>query len=210
MSWDILVSFVPIVAQGLWVTIGLSLGGILGATVIAISLGTIYEHRSLIVRRPVRAYVEVMRNLPILVKVFFLYFAVGLDALPAALSALILHQSGFMTEIVASGIRAVPREQGEAAYSCGFTAVETQRYVILPQAIRHTIPPLTSQYVEVIKNSSVVMLIGVHDLTFATQQIQYETFRYTEGFIVVTTLYVLIALSVIGAMNLLQGKLKAR
>ena len=197
-------------AQGLWVTVGLAAGGIIGSTLIGGFVGCFYQARSLLIRRSIRLYVEIMRNLPILVKVFFLYFAVGLDAIPAGLAALILHQSGFIAEVVASGVRAIPTEQAEASYACGFSGFQTFRYIIIPQAIRHSIPPITSQYVEVVKNSSVVMLIGVNDLTFATQTIQYETFRYTEGFLIVTALYVLLAVAIIGAMNFLQHRLEYR
>jgi len=207
MDWRVAFDFLPIVAQGLWATISLSIVGIIGGTTAGILAGLFYESENYIIQRSARLYVEVMRNLPMLVKLFFLYFAVGLDAWPAAFLALILHQSGFISEVIASGVRAVPREQYEAAYTCGLTSFETARYIIIPQAFKHVIPPMTSQYVEVIKNSSVVMVIGVNDLTFVTQEIQYETFRYTEGFVVVTALYIMIAMTAIFAMNQVQKRM---
>src|SRR5690606_10370997 len=103
-----------------------------------------------------------------------------------------------------AGLRALPKGQLEAAVSTGLSYYQSFRRVLLPQALRITIPPMTTQFVQVVKNSSIVMLISLQDLTFITNQIEHETFRGMEASIAVTVLYLLIALVIIFAMNIVQ------
>jgi polar amino acid transport system permease protein len=83
-------------------------------------------------------------------------------------------------------------------------------YVLFPQVLRATIPAFTNQAIELLKNSALVSLIGLQDLTFVVQNIQIETYRYRESFIVVTTLYVALTFAIVGAMSTLQRRLRAR
>jgi ABC-type amino acid transport system permease subunit len=119
-----------------------------------------------------------MRNIPLIVKLFFLYYAVGLDAVPTAMIGLIVHQSGFIADVTAAGLRSVPREQLEGAYASGLSMPQVFVHVLLPQALSFVIPPLTSQFIELAKNTALVMLIGLQDLTFVAQNINVETYRY--------------------------------
>ena len=155
-------------------------------------------------------YTELLRNLPLIVKLFFLYFVLGLPALPAAIAALVLHQSAYIADVTAAGLRSVGRGQLDAGLSLGLKRWQVYRRVILPQIVRVMLPPMTSQYVSVIKNTSVVALIGVADLTFQTQQINVETFRGFEAATAATLLYMLVAGAVIAGMTRLQRRQVAR
>jgi ABC-type amino acid transport system permease subunit len=157
--------------------------------------------------RAASAYIELMRNVPLVVKLFFLYFVVGLDALPAAIVGLITHQSGFIADVTAAGLRSIPREQAEAGFATGLSPLQVYGSILLPQAIRITIPPMTNQFIELVKNSAAVSLIGLQDLTFSAQDMQVYTYRYLEAFIVVTVLYVAICFAISGAMAVLRSRL---
>ena len=110
-----------------------------------------------------------MRNVPLVVKLFFLYFILGLDAYPAALLGLVIHQSAFIADVTSAGLRSIPHEQAEAARATGLSSLQTFSYVLFPQFLRVTIPPFTNQAIELLKNSALVSLIGLQDLMFVAK-----------------------------------------
>lgn len=156
------------------------------------------------------AYTEFFRNTPLLVQIFFWYF--GSDAvLPtvvnewlykqdfefmAGVISLTVYTSAFIAEEIRSGIFSIPRTQLEASRACGLSFLQAMAYVILPQAFRIIIPPLISQFLNLIKNSSLVMTIGVMDLTYMARQIESYSFRGFEAFTVATGIYICISLVV--------------
>jgi His/Glu/Gln/Arg/opine family amino acid ABC transporter permease subunit len=188
----------------------ISAGAIVLATALGVLVGMAAGAPSFLLRKLTGAYTELLRNLPLIVKLFFLYFVLGLSVVPAALAALVLHQSAYIADVTAAGLRSVERGQMDAARSLGLRWAGAFRLVLLPQMVRVMIPPMTSQYVAVIKNSSVVALIGVADLTFQTQQINIDTFRGFEAATAVTVLYMILSAVVIAAMTRLQRRQPAR
>ena len=156
------------------------------------------------------AFTEFFRNTPLLVQIFFWYF--GSDAvLPKAVNewlyardfefaagviSLTVYTSAFIAEEIRSGIFSIPKTQLEASRACGLSFLQAMRYVILPQAFRIIIPPLISQFLNLIKNSSLVMTIGVMDLTYMARQIESYTFHGFEAFTVSTLVYIAISLTV--------------
>jgi polar amino acid transport system permease protein len=145
-------------------------------------------------RTVVAAYVELIRNTPFLVQIFLIFFGlptmgVRLDANTGALIALVLNGSAYTIEIVRAGIESVGHGQTEAAYALGLNRLRTFRLVILPQALRVVVPPLGSQFILLMLNSSVCSVISADELTAATQDIQARTFRPFEAFIVATAIY---------------------
>lgn len=207
MQWDIIWEYREAMVQGLWVTLQLSAVGIVGSTVLGVIVGGLSQAPNYYVRRCVDTYIEVLRNVPLIVKLFFIYFAAGLSEMAAAYAALILHQSAYIAELVVAGLRAVPAGQSEASYSLAHSRRQTFFYVTLPQALASVIPPLTTQYVQVIKNSSVVMLVSVVELTAVTRQIENDTFRGFEAATAVTLVYLVVVAVVVVAMNLLNSSL---
>lgn len=145
-------------------------------------------------RAIVAAYVEVIRNTPFLVQLFMIFFGlptfgVRLDANTGALIALVLNGSAYTIEIIRAGIESIGRGQTEAAAALGLSRFRTFRLVILPQALRVVVPPLGSQFILLMLNSSVCSVISADELTAATQDIQARTFRPFEAFIVATGIY---------------------
>ncbi len=204
MKWQILWEYRWALLSGLWITLWISAVSIVGATIIGALVGWLSTWNAFVIQRLTAMYMEVIRNIPAVVKLFVLYFLAGLDATTAGVATLILHQSAYIADITAAGLRSIPSGQREAALSCGHSDGQAFLYVLIPQAVRIAIPPLTSQYIEVVKNSAIVMLIAIQDLTFQTQQIESETFRGFEAATAVTLAYLAIALVIATAMSWLQ------
>ena len=161
------------------------------------------------------AFTEFFRNTPLLVQIFFWYFgsaALLPDALnkwlykqdfefAAGVIALTVYTAAFIAEDLRSGIFAIPKTQIEASRASGLSFMQAMGYVILPQAFRIIIPPLISQFLNVIKNSSLVMTIGVMDLTYMARQIESYTFHGFEAFTAATLIYLTISLIVSAAIQ---------
>lgn len=143
--------------------------------VIGVVVGVMATGESLILRAISRIYVELLQNTPILILLFFLYvfspylLPGGGDAFTIGSVVLGIYHGAYICEIVRSGIEAVARGQEEAAKSQGFTKLQTMRYIVLPQAIRIIIPPITTQVVGIIKNTSILQVIAVNDLMYQAQ-----------------------------------------
>jgi polar amino acid transport system permease protein len=160
-------------------------------------------------RMIVAAYVEIIRNTPFLVQLFLIFFGlptlgVRLDANTGALIALVLNGSAYTIEIVRAGIESIVHGQTEAAYALGLHRLQTFRLVILPQALRVVVPPLGSQFILLMLNSSVVSVISADELTAATQDVQARTFRPFEAFITATVIYLILSLMFSGVFAAIE------
>ena len=204
MDWAVLWLYRAALWDGLAITIGVSVLGMIGSTVLGVAIGCVGTLPSYLLRRLTDCYTETLRNLPLIVKLFFLYFIAGLPPFVSAVLALVLHQSAYIADVTRAGIRSVAGGQMDAALSLGHGYAQAFRYIVLPQMVRFILPTMTSQYVSVVRSSAVVALIAVPDLTFETQQINVETFRGFEAATAATVLYMLVCSVVIGAMTLLQ------
>ncbi len=201
--------------RGLVTTIEISLI----SAAIALVMGTLFGIARLSQFKPLyyfsTAYVEFFRNTPLLVQLFFWYFAFPM-VLPegvreflydhnyefwAATGGLSVYTASFIAEVVRAGIQAIPRGHLEAAASSGLTRVQALRFVILPQAFRIIIPPLGSEFLNNMKNSSLAMVVGVADLCWQAQQIESFTFRGFEATTAATVIYLSLSLIISLIMN---------
>jgi polar amino acid transport system permease protein len=151
----------------------------------------------------VAAYVEVIRNTPFLVQLFMIFFGlptlgIRLDANTCALIAMVLNGSAYTIEIVRAGIESIGHGQTEAALALGLSRLRIFRLIILPQALRVVVPPLGSQFILLMLNSSICSVISADELTAATQDIQARTFRPFEAFIVAAGIYLCLSLAFSG------------
>ncbi|MBI3709518.1 MAG: amino acid ABC transporter permease [Proteobacteria bacterium] len=206
VDWSILWQYRGAFWSGFTVTVWLSAACIVGSTIVGLLAGCLGSLPSFFLRRLISAYTELLRNIPLVVKLFFFYFVLGIPGIPAALLALTLHQSAYVADVVTAGIRSIARGQVDAGLSLGHGYWQIFRYLIIPQMLRIVIPPMTSQYVAIIKHSSVVGLVAVQDLTFQTQEINVATFRGFEAATATTVLYGLLALAMIAAMAALEKR----
>ncbi len=167
---------------------------------------------SIIGRVFARVYLEIARNTPLIVQLFFIYFVVapvlGIDRLFAAILALSLFEGAYASEIYRSGIVSLPKGQWEACHSLGLTMFDTYRSVILPQAIRRVLPPLTSQTISLIKDSSLVSVIAVYEMTMQANAIVAETFLTFEIYFTIAAIYLLITVFLSQLVALLERKFK--
>ena len=168
------------------------------------------------------AYVELFRNIPLLVQFFIWYFVVPGLFLPVkawvitldptehqfvtAIVCLGLFTSARIAEQVRSGIQALPRGQRFAGYALGLTQIQTYRHVLLPMAYRIIIPPLTSELMNLIKNTAVAYSIGLVELFFRTREMGEMTFRYFEAFAAATVIYVVIAMTANRVMAFIEKR----
>ena len=203
MRWWVIWDYREALLSGLLLTIQITLLTMVGALLLGTVVACLRQLPSYFIGRVVLTYVEIARNIPSVVKVFFLYFVLGLDALPAAVLGLSLHQSSYISDVLDAGFRSVPREQSEAAWACGHSRLQIFLHVLLPQVGVIVMPPLASQFIEIVKNSAAAMLLGIKELTFQTQNIDVETFRGFEAATAVTLIYLVLALVISGAMTYL-------
>jgi polar amino acid transport system permease protein len=210
MRWWVIWDYREALLSGLLLTIQITLLTMVGALLLGTVVACLRQLPSYFIGRVVLTYVEIARNIPSVVKVFFLYFVLGLDALPAAVLGLSLHQSSYISDVLDAGFRSVPREQSEAAWACGHSRLQIFLHVLLPQVGVIVMPPLASQFIEIVKNSAAAMLLGIKELTFQTQNIDVETFRGFEAATAVTLIYLALALIISGAMTFLGSRIRWR
>jgi polar amino acid transport system permease protein len=179
--------------QGLAVTLKITLLATCGALLCGLVAALLRLSGSLAGRALARCYMEAVRNTPLLIQLFFLYFvlapAVGLDGMATAVLGLSLFEGAYVSEILRGGIVSIDHGQWDAARSLGMGAVACYRLVILPQAVRRILPPLASQTVSLVKDSSLVSAIAIGELTLRGQQLVAETFLSFEIWFTVAVLY---------------------
>jgi polar amino acid transport system permease protein len=159
-----------------------------------------------------RGYLELVRNTPLLVQLFFIYFVLSpifeISAFASAVLTLSLFEGAYASEIFRAGILSIHRNQWEAAFSLGLGTWRTYRLVILPQAVRRILPPLTSQAVSLVKDSALVSTIAIYDLTMQGQAIIAETYLVFEIWFTVAAIYLGVTLALSFSVALLEKRLK--
>ncbi len=193
---EVIRSTMPFLLEGLWVTFKISLVTIICGSLLGFAVGLARSEKIPILSPVFGGYIHVLRGTPFLVHLYVVYFLLPatdvswlqLEAFPAAIIALSLYASTYVAEIVRAAIDAVARGQREAARSVGMTALQSLRYVVLPQAVKLMIPPLGGIYVIIIKGTSIVSVIGIAELVRAGE---HATQRHPGSFLVI---YGLVAL----------------
>lgn len=196
--------------EGLWVTLKITACSLVLATVFGLLTALLRLSGSLVGRVLARVYLEVIRNTPLLVQIFFLYFVLApifeLERFAAAVIALSLFEGAYASEIIRAGIVSIHRGQWEAAHSLGLSSFDTYRTVVLPQALQRILPSLTGQAVSLIKDSALVSTIAVYDLTMQGRTIIAETFLTFEIWFTVAAIYLIITLVLSLIVNVLEKR----
>ncbi|MCT6811604.1 MAG: amino acid ABC transporter permease [Lactobacillus helsingborgensis] len=179
-------------------------------------IGTIFAIMEVVPSKVMRvighAYVEIMRNIPLLVITMFFYlvipmYVVKINGFTAGTIGLTLYTSAFIAETIRSGIQSVSGGQMEGARSTGMTYWQAMRYIILPQAFKIVIPPLGNQFVNLVKNSSVLAFVAGFDLMYQANSIASTTFDTINSYLVVGVLYLIVTLPLSYYMRHLEKKL---
>jgi glutamate/aspartate transport system permease protein len=225
-NWDWSILFTEPYAG--WILSGLGWTLLVAAAgwIIALALGSMIGVARTLGSRPLRmaatAYVELFRNIPLLVQIFLFYFVLP-EVLPraagrwlkrelpepefwTAVVSLGLYTACRVAEQVRSGIQSIPRGQTLAGLATGLTRWQVYRWILLPVAYRITIPAMTSEFLNIFKNSSLALTIGVLELTSRTRQVSEYTYHAIEAFTAASVLYALITLAVTVLMRVVERR----
>jgi polar amino acid transport system permease protein len=199
--------------RGLGVTVQISAISLLLASTIGLVTAFLRLSNSVPGRVLSRFYLEISRNTPLLIQLFFIYFVMGpilgLDRFWAAVWSLSLFEGAYASEIFRSGIVSVEKGQWEASHSLGLSSRHAYRFIVLPQAIRRILPPLTNQAISLVKDSALVSTIAVYDLTMEAQALISETFLTFELWFTVALMYLVITVSLSFLVSYLEKRMAA-
>jgi His/Glu/Gln/Arg/opine family amino acid ABC transporter permease subunit len=216
-EFSLLLQYLPVLGKGALITLQLSVVAIVVGTLVGVPMGLMRRSSSRALRLVAATYVDLFRSIPILIQLYFFYYALPLllsvevPKFPAAVGALGLYSGSFMAEVVRGGVDSVAKGQWEAAYSLGLRHRTVLARVVLPQALRVAIPPAISIYVFTLKDSSLVSVIGYFDLTGVGVAIR-ESFAGRSTFLVllaVAATYFAMAFSISIAGQSIGRRLRA-
>jgi len=198
-QWDIIFRNYDLFLKGIWLTVRLAGTATFFGLLIGIAGAGCRSFRIVPLNRIVAIYVEIIRNTPFIVQLFFIFFGISslgwrMSAGQAALIALTANLGAYATEIVRAGIETIHRSQIEAGYSLGLSTLQVFRHVILFPALKVIYPALTSQFILLLLGSSIVSQISAEELSFTANFLQSRTFRSFEIYFAVTLMYLVLSL----------------
>ena len=211
--WTLLLdSFWPMVLAGLRGTIPLSLASFAIGLVIALAMALLRLSRNVVLRGIARFYISVIRGTPLLVQLFVIFYglpAVGIviDPFPAAVIAFSLNVGGYAAEVIRAAILSVPRGQWEAAHVVGLSPRKTLTRIILPQAARVSVPPLSNTFISLVKDSSLASLILVTELFRQAQNIAAFSYEFMAIYLEAALIYWLFCLVLSAGQGVLERRL---
>ncbi len=213
-DFGVILQYWPLFIKGLLVTIQVSALGVLLGTGLGIVILLIRQCSVWPARWFANIYLSFFRGTPVIVLAFFVYYALpgllGLDisAYWAGVLALGLNSSAFISEILRSGLSSIPRGQFEAGNALGLNSASIWRYVILPQVFRTTLPPLTNEFIILIKATPALSVITLVELTRTAQIVMNQTFRPMEAFMAAAILYFCLLFTLSNATRYLEHRIK--
>ncbi len=203
----------PMLMRGLKLTVEIAVGGLFCGFILGSIAGLMKLAQSIFTRKIAGVYVEAIRGTPMLVQAMFLYYgipmAVGVRITPITAGIIIIavNSGAYIAEIVRGAVQSIDPGQVEAGRSIGLTRSQTMRYVVWPQALKRMIPPLGNQFIISLKDTSLLMVIGVGELMRTGQEITSVNFRAFEVYLAVACVYLVMTLSIAQAMKMLEKKL---
>lgn len=196
---------------GLWTTLWLSAAASIFGLIIGLITGLCRVSQNLTLRNLSVLYIELIRGTPLLVQIFIFYFFLGtvldISRIVAGISALAIFAGAYVAEIIRAGIQSIPKGQMEAARSLGMNIPQAMTYIILPQAFKRTLPPLAGQFISLIKDSSLVSVIAITDLTKSGREVITSTFATFEIWFVVAFLYLVLTASLSQVISWVERRL---
>ena len=191
-------------------TVKITLFSFAFALVLGLLIAVARLSRRRILNIPAKVYIDVVRGVPLLVQIFFIYFGLGkilnLERFVAGIVAISICYAAYMAEVLRAGIQAIPRGQTEAALSLGLTRFQLWRYIIIPQTLRLIAPPLVNDFISCLKDSSLVSIIGLRELTRAGTEYYSQHFVDFQTWLLVGLIYLAITLSLTRFSSYLERK----
>ena len=204
-----ILSFVP---DGLTATFTVTLCSIFFGLVLGLLGGLGRIARTTVVNRVATVYVEVIRGIPLLVQLFYIYYALGpllhLTGFSAAITALSICYGAYLSEIFRAGIQSIHKGQMEAALALGMSRTQALWKVILPQTVRVILPPIGNEFIAMLKDSSLVSILAVSDLLRRGREFASTTFNYLEAYTVVALIYLIMTLFFSRMVGLMEERLR--
>jgi polar amino acid transport system permease protein len=211
LSPDPYLQILKFIPDGIFVTFQVTILSILIALVIGLMAGIGQISRITFVNRLATVYVEVIRGIPLLVQLFYIYFALGkflkLQGMIAAVIAMSFCYGAYMGEIFRAGIQAVPKGQMEAALALGMSRTQALWLVILPQTIKIILPPIGNEFIALLKDSSLVSILAISDLLRRGREYASTSFRYFESYTMVALVYLVLTLFLSRLVGVMEERL---
>lgn len=191
-------------------TIIIAAFSVLFGVVLGTLLALMKQSKIWVLRTISSAYIEFVRGTPLLVQLFIVYYGLpmNLSAIPAGIVALSFNSGAYVAEIIRAGIGAVDKGQMEAARSLGMTHIESMRYIILPQALRNILPVLGNEFITVIKESSIVSVIGIPEIMYNAETVRGNTFKPFEPLLAAAIIYFILTYSLSKLVGRTERRLK--
>lgn len=213
MRIEILQQYFPLFQKAAVLTVRLGILGILAALAIGAVCAAVLYFRVPVLKRIAAVYIEISRNTPLLVQLFFIYYGlpkIGIPTKPATCGIVGLAFLGgsYMAEAFRSGLEAVPQIQTESAQSLGMSPVQIMRYILFPQAISLSVPALVANVIFLLKETSVFSAVSIMDLMFTAKDLIGMHYNTTESLFLLVVFYLLILLPVSVAGTLLERRLR--
>lgn len=213
MNLDILARYAPMYVDAAILTLRIAAIGIVGSLAVGLLVAAIRQYRIPVATQIAAAYVELSRNTPLLVQLFFIYFGlprVGIkwSGETCAIVGLIFLGGAYMAEALRSGLDSIATIQWESAAALGLTRTQTLRHVALPQAIATSVPPLAANVIFLIKETSVVSVVALPDLVYVAKDLIGMSYNTSEALILLVLAYLVILLPVSIAARLVEKKVR--
>ncbi|MBR1885573.1 MAG: amino acid ABC transporter permease [Schwartzia sp.] len=214
MNFELMGQALPLLLTGAGVTVQITALSVLLGIVIGLFVGIARISTYRVVHLTAAVYVDFLRGTPLLVQIFLVYFALPvvtgqrIDPFFAAIAACSINSSAYVAEIFRAGIQSIDEGQMEAGRSLGMTWVQTMRYIIVPQAARRVIPPLGNEFIALLKDSSLVSVIGFEELTRRGQLIIARTYASLEIWLCVAIIYLVMTVSISRLVAWLERRCK--
>jgi glutamine transport system permease protein len=210
----VIVDSIPQLLKGAELTVYLTVGGLFFGFILGAIFGLMKLSPSWIVRKIAGFYIETIRGTPMLVQAMFLYFGLPmafgfrLPAMGAGVIVIAVNSGAYIAEIVRGAVQSIDTGQMEAGRSIGLNAIQTMRYIIWPQAFRRMLPPLGNQFIISLKDTSLLMIIGVGELLRTGDEIVAVNFRAFEVYLAVGLIYLTMTMSIAKVLQILEKRMK--
>ncbi len=213
MDWNTIIEYLPLYKEAALLTVRLGVFGILLAILIGLVCAGVQYLKIPVLRRIAAVYIEISRNTPLLVQLFFIYYGlpkIGIPTKPAAcgVAGLAFLGGSYMAEAFRSGLEAIPAIQEESALSLGMTRMQTIRYVILPQAVSVSMPAFVANIIFLLKETSVFSAVSLMDLMFTAKDLIGLYYRTVESLFLLVVFYLIILLPVSIAGSILERRVR--
>lgn len=215
-NFDLVINSFPLLIMGAGITVQITVISVLLGLIIGMFVGIARISKVLILRWLAAIYIDFLRGTPLLVQIFLIYFALPIiagqrvDPFVAAITACGINSGAYIAEIFRAGIQAIDDGQMEAGRSLGMSWVQTMRYIIVPQAFKNIVPPLGNEFIALLKDSSLVSVIGFEELTRRGQLIIARTYGSMEIWLSVAIIYLAMTLAISRLVAFIEKRLNTK